>query len=109
MTKQPRVKERVVKMSDVHRAPGKVFKDVARSKEPVAVESGGLLIARIVPYDEQAAEVAEGLRLLDELVDEIGPRAKALGLTEEQVVEKLRQTRKKLSQQKYGKAAKTKT
>ena len=97
-------KERVVTMSEVHRAPGKVFKDVARHKAPVVVESNGLFIARIVPYDEPAG-TEEGLQLLDALVAELGPRAAELGLNEENIVERMRAIRKKLHQKKYGQAA----
>lgn len=45
-------KERVVTMSEVHRTPGKVFREVARDKKSLVVESNGLFIAKIVPYDE---------------------------------------------------------
>ena len=105
MREQKRAKRRVISMVEIHRTPGKVFKDVARSKRPVVVESNGLPIAVIKPYDEQE-EIAEALQLLDELTSEAAPIAKAKGLTEEKVVEDLRRIRKRLHQKKYGKAAK---
>lgn len=40
---------------------------------------------------------AEAERLLDELVNEIGPRLKAEGITEENVVAEMRQVRKTLA------------
>ncbi len=45
---------------------------------------------------------AEAERLLDELVNEIGPRLKAKGITEENVVAEMRKVRKKLSRKKYS-------
>ena len=92
-----RIKERVVTMSEVHRAPGKVFKDVARNKQSVVVESNGLFIAKIVPYDEQV-DRKQTARELQKLLSTMGTNK----YTEEEVMSdvlkaqhEVRQTRRK--------------
>ena len=54
----------------------------------------------ILPAEKKQTEAE---RLLDELVNEIGPRLKAKGLTEENVVAEMRQVRKTLSWKKLRK------
>lgn len=96
-------KESVIQASELYRAGGKVLKRVAVDKERLIVERDGYPVAIILPYEE--AEQTNAEKLLDELTAELGPQAEKMGLTEEQVIEDLRQTRKALHRKKYGKAA----
>jgi hypothetical protein len=78
-----------------------VLRRVAVDKEHIIVERGGYPIAIISPYE---AGRAEAVQLLEELTQELQPQAEQIGLTEEQVVEDARKTRKALRRKKHGKA-----
>jgi prevent-host-death family protein len=103
MTKAEKATYATIKSTDLQRKTGSVLKRVAVGKERLVIEREGYPIAVILPFEQGPADTE---RLLDELVNEIGPRLRAKGLTEENLVGQLRQTRKTLARKKYGKAAK---
>ena len=92
-----------IRTTYLQRQTGTVLKRVAEGKERFVVEREGYPIAVILPFEQNQTDAE---RLLDELVNEIGPRLKAKGITEENVVAEMRQVRKKLARKKYGKATK---
>jgi antitoxin (DNA-binding transcriptional repressor) of toxin-antitoxin stability system len=98
-----RLKHSTIKASELNRAPGAVLRRVAVGKEQIIVERDGYPIAIISPYEVGRTQAEQ---LLEALTQELQPLADKLGLTEEQVIEDLRKTRKEISRRKYGKAQK---
>ena len=50
--KVPMSKQEIIRASELNRAPGKVLRRVAVSKEPIVVESDGYPIVALIPYAE---------------------------------------------------------
>jgi prevent-host-death family protein len=93
----------VIQVSELHRTPGRVIRRVAVEKERLVIERGGYPVAVLIPFDEYQSEAVQAL---DQLSAEVSPQVKAIGLTEDQVVEDLRAIRKRRHQAKNGKAKK---
>ena len=93
----------VIQVSELHRTPGQVLRRVAVEKERVVIERGGYPVAVMIPFDEYETEAEQALAQLNE---ELSPRFKALGLTEEQIVDELRAIRKGRHQATNAKAKK---
>jgi prevent-host-death family protein len=87
----------VIPVSELHRTPGQVLRRVAVEKERVVIERGGYPVAVMIPFDEYETE-AEAEQALAQLNADLSPRFKALGLTEEQIVDELRAIRKRRHQ-----------
>jgi prevent-host-death family protein len=93
----------VIQVSELHRTPGRVIRRVAVEKERVVIERGGYPVAVMIPFDEYETDAEQAL---EALVEEVSPRARALGLTEAQVVDDLRAIRKRRRQTRHAKAKK---
>ena len=93
----------VIQVSELHRTPGQVIRRVAVEKERLVIERAGYPVAVLIPFDEYETEAEQAL---EKLVAEVSPRVKALGLTEQQVVDDIRAIRKRRHLDKNGKAKK---
>ena len=93
----------VIQVSELHRTPGQVIRRVAVEKERLVIERAGYPVAVLIPFDEYETEAEQAL---EKLVAEVSPRVKALGLTEQQVVDDIRAIRKRRHLHKNGKAKK---
>lgn len=82
----------VIQVSELHRTPGQIIRRVAVEKERLVIERGGYPVAVLIPFDEYETEAEQAL---DRLAAEVGPKVKAMGLTEEQVVNDIRAIRKR--------------
>jgi antitoxin (DNA-binding transcriptional repressor) of toxin-antitoxin stability system len=96
-------KPSTITASELNRAPGSVLRRVAIGKEQIIVERDGYPVAIISPYETSQTQSE---KLLEAITHELQPLADELGLTEEQVIEDLRKTRKAIRRRKYGKADK---
>jgi prevent-host-death family protein len=93
----------VIQHSELHRTPGQIIRRVAVEKERLVIERAGYPVAVLIPFDEYETEAEQAL---EKLTAEISPRVKALGLTEQQVVDDIRAIRKRRHLDKHGKAKK---
>ena len=95
-----RIAHSVIQVSELHRTPGQIIRRVAVEKERLVIERAGYPVAVLIPFDEYETEAE---RALDLLVEEVGPQLRAMGLTEEQVVNDIRAIRKRRHQENHGK------
>ena len=93
----------VIQVSELHRTPGQIIRRVAVEKERLVIERAGYPVAVLIPFDEYETEAEQAL---EKLTTEVRPRVKALGLTEQQVVDDIRAIRKRRHLDKNGKAKK---
>ena len=93
----------VIQVSELHRTPGQIIRRVAVEKERLVIERAGYPVAVLIPFDEYQTEAEQAL---EKLATEVRPRVKALGLTEQQVVDDIRAIRKRRHLDKNGKAKK---
>jgi prevent-host-death family protein len=91
----------IIQVSELHRTPGQIIRRVAVEKERLVIERAGYPVAVLIPFDEYETEAKQAL---EKLAMDVSPRVKAMGLTEEQVVDELRAIRKRRHQAKHGKA-----
>jgi len=86
------------------------FRDVLRrlyeEGGPLIIERDGVPAAALVPMEEleqlQKARIAENLRRFDELSNSLRDAAEDQGLTEEMLLEQMRETRRTLYKERYG-------
>jgi prevent-host-death family protein len=87
------------------------FRDVLRRLQeeggPLVIERDGVPAAALVPMEEleqlQKMLAAENLQRLDELRKSLQAAAADQGLTEEMLLEQMRETRRTLYEERYGK------
>lgn len=90
----------ITQVSELHCTPGRIIRRMAVEKERLVIERAGYPVAVLIPFDEYETEAEQAL---EELAAEVRPRAKAIGSTEQQVVDDLRAIRKRRHQEKHGK------
>jgi prevent-host-death family protein len=93
----------VIQVSELHRTPGQIMRRVAVQKERLVIERAGYPVAVLIPFDEYETEAEQAL---ENLAAEVRPRVKALGLTEQQVVDDIRAIRKRRHLDKHAKTKK---
>ena len=93
----------VIQVSELHRTPGQIMRRVAVQKERLVIERAGYPVAVLIPFDEYETEAEQAL---EKLAADVRPRVKALGLTEQQVVDDIRAIRKRHHLEKHGKTKK---
>lgn len=87
------------------------FRDVLRRLQeeggPLVIERDGVPAAALVPMEEleqlQKVLATENLRRLDELRKSLQDAAEDQGLTEDKLLEQMRETRRTLYEERYGK------
>ena len=96
-------KKVIIKASELQRASGEVLKRVAVGKEHVVVERAGYPVAVMVSYEEYEQMMRErALATHRNLVRALGQEADRQGLTEEQLFEELKETRREVFEEQYG-------
>lgn len=92
-----------IKASEGHRGFGKLLKRVYDTAEHLIIERAGDPVAVMMSYQEyEQYRRQQALAAHRELVKKVGAEAEKQGLTEEQLIEEMRQTRKKLFKEHYG-------
>ena len=92
-----------IKASEFHRGFGKLLKRVYDSDEHLIIERGGFPVAVMMSYQEyEQFRRQQALEAHRELVKKVGAEAEKQGLTEEQLIEELRETRKEIYKETYG-------
>jgi len=98
------VKQATIKASDLQRSSGKVLKRVAVGKEHLVVERGGYPVAVMMSYQEYEELMREhALAAHRNLVIALGREAERQGLTEEQLMEELEESKREVYDEMYGK------
>lgn len=91
--------EAVIHASDLYRSGGKVLRRVAVNKERLIVERDGYPVAIIVPYEQPQPSSENPLR---DLVIKLGQEAQRQGLTEEQLLAELEESKRRVFEERYG-------
>jgi prevent-host-death family protein len=97
------VAKAVITASELHRAAGKALKRVAVDHEHLVVERDGYPVAVMISYQEYEQLMRERAKAaLRESVLTLGPEAEWQGLTEEELLEELKETRREVFKEQYG-------
>ena len=98
-------KQAVITASELQRASGKVLKRVAVGKEHLVVERDGYPIAVMLAYPEYEQLMRDQAAAAHrELVIALGQEAERQGLTEEQLIRELEESKRKVHRERYGRA-----
>lgn len=94
-----------VSATEVQRHFREVLRRLHEEGGPIVIERDGVPAAALVPMDEleqlQKAHIAENLRRFDELSNSLQNAAEDQGLTEEMLLEQMRETRRTLYKERY--------
>ncbi len=97
-----RIKHNVVQVTELHRQLGQFIRKVALSEEHFVVEKGGLPVAVMMSMKEYERLVKDWkLKDFERLARAMGEEAERQGLTEEQVIAELEETKKEVYQERY--------
>lgn len=92
-----------VSATEVRRRFGEMLKRAHNQDEHLIVERDGFPLAVIVPYnDYQILMRDQALRAFERFSRQLGREAEGRGITEEQLVEDLEDTKKDVFQEQYG-------
>lgn len=98
-------KTAVIKASELQRASGKILKRAALGKEHLVVERDGYPIAVMMSYQEYEQLMRErAVTVHRDLVIALGQEAERQGLTEEQLMAELEESKRKVYEERYGRA-----
>ena len=98
-----KIRQQIVRMTELHRKLGGVIHRVALSSEHFVVEKGGLPVAVMMSYQEYEQLMRERAQAAHRnLVGSLGKEAQEQGLTEEQLQADLEETKKEVYQDAYG-------
>ena len=93
----------IIKASEGHRAFGKLLKRVYRSDEHLIVERDGFPVAVLMSYQEYETLSRErALEAFERFSRNLGREIEKQGLTEEQLLEELKETRREVFKEQYG-------
>src|SRR3972149_1171789 len=93
------------KASELQRASGKVLRRVAVGKEHLVVERDGYPVAVMMSYAEYEQLMRErALALHRDLVRALGREAERQGLTEDQLIQELEESKRRVYKERYGRA-----
>lgn len=97
------IKQTVVRMTELHRQLGQVIRKVALSDEHFVVEKGGLPVAVLMSMAEYKRLVKDRrLKEFEQFARALGKEAERQGLTEEQLMAELEETKQKIYREMYG-------
>lgn len=97
-------KEAVVPASEGHRSFGKLLKRVYHSDEHLIVERDGFPVAVIMSYQEyEKLRRAYAIEAFEHFSRELGREVERRGLTEEDVMGMLEESKKAVYEERYGK------
>ena len=97
------VTKAVITASELNRAAGKMLKRVAIDQEHLIVERDGYPVAAMVSYQEYEQLMRERALIAHRnLVIALGQEAERRGITEEQLMAELEETKKQVYQETYG-------
>ena len=97
----------VIKASEGHRAFGKLLRRVYRSDEHLIVERSGFPVAVLMSYQEYEKLSREGaLRAFERFSRSLGREIEKRGLTEEQLLKELEESRREVFKGQYPDLAK---
>ena len=95
----------VVKASELQRASGKILKRAALGKEHLVVERDGYPVAVMMSYQEYEQLMRERAATAHrDLVIALGQEVDRQGLTEEQLMAELEGSKRRVHEERYGKA-----
>lgn len=98
-------KTAVVKASELQRASGKLLKRAALGQEHLVVERDGYPVAVMMSYQEYEQLMRERVAVVHrDLVIALGQELERQGLTEEQLMLQLEASKRKVYEERYGKA-----
>jgi prevent-host-death family protein len=93
----------IIKASEGHRAFGKLLKRVYRSDEHLIVERDGFPVAVLLSYQEyEKLNRERALEAFERFSRDLGQEIEKQGLTEEQLLEELQETRREVFKEQYG-------
>lgn len=93
----------VVTATEGHRSFGALLKRVFRSDEHLVVERDGFPVAVVMSYDEYERITGRRARAAFERFSQaLGEEVARQGLTEDQVLASVKETRKELYEERYG-------
>lgn len=92
-----------IKASEGHRAFGKLLKRVYNSDEHLVVERSGFPVAVLMSYQEyKRLRRDRALQAFDRFSRTLGREIEKQGLTEEQLLEDLKESRREIFKEQYG-------
>ena len=95
--------QKVVPATEVRNKLGRLLNRIHRGEEQLIVEKLGIPVAAIISmrdYEDYRRLLAE--RQLSALGRKVGPEAERQGLTEEKLLEELKETKREVFKEKYG-------
>lgn len=93
----------VIKATEGHRSFGKLLKRVFRSDEHLIVERDGFPVAVLMSYQEyDRLQRRQALESFDRLSLELGREIERRGISEEQLLQELKQDRQEVFHEQYG-------
>jgi prevent-host-death family protein len=97
-----KAKQNIVRMTELHRQLGWVIREVALSDEHYVVEKGGLPVAVMMSYQEYKQLIQEqSLTEHRKLTRTLSWEAERQGLTEDELFEELKETRRQVFKERY--------
>ncbi len=100
------VTKAIITATELNRAAGKILRRVVIGKEHLIVERDGYPVAVMVSYPEYEQMMRERATTTHRgLVQTLGEEAERRGITEEQLMAELEETRKAVYQETYGETA----
>ena len=99
-----KIKRNVVRITELHRRLSQVIRKVALSNEHFVVEKGGLPVAVMLSMSEyERLDKDWKLEEFERIARSLGKEAERRGITDEQLIDELEETRKEVYQETYGK------
>jgi prevent-host-death family protein len=96
-------RQAIIKASEGHRAFGKLLKRVYRSDEHLIVERDGFPVAVLMSYQEYENLGRErALKAFERFSRNLGREIEKQELTEERLLEELKETRREVFKEQYG-------
>jgi prevent-host-death family protein len=97
----------IIKASEGHRAFGKLLKRAYCSDEHLIVERDGFPVAVLMSYQEyEKLTRSQAMAALEQLGRDVGREAERQELTEEQLLEQIKEVKHDLYEERYGQRAK---
>jgi prevent-host-death family protein len=92
-----------IKATEAHRAFGKLLKRIYRSDEHLIVERDGFPVAVLLSYQEYEKLSRErAVAAFESFSRPLGREIEEQGLTEEQLLDELEQTKREVYEERYG-------
>ena len=99
-------REVVIKASEGHRAFGKLLRQVYRSDDRLIVERDGFPVAVLMSYQEyEKMRRDQALEAFERFSRPLGREVEEQGLSEEQLLAQLKESRQEVFKQQYGSPA----